>query len=96
MIRINLTSQIYNPVLYILVANLLGAEHSTLLLSRTGLWSVHDKVNLKKIMKGKPKDRTPQGTQQTNKSTQTQQLTHKIENHVFRAPEIQNPEKRAC
>ena len=47
-------------------------------------------------MKGKPNDRTPQGTQQTKKSTQTPQLKHKIENHVFRAPEIQNPEKRAC
>ena len=57
---------------------------------------MHDKVNLKKVMKGKPKDRTPQGTQQTNKSTQTQQLKHKIENHMFRAPEIKNPEKRAC
>jgi len=56
---------------------------------------VHDKVNLKKIMKGKPTDRTPQGTQQTKKNTQTQQQTHKIKNHVFRAPEIKNPEKRA-
>ena len=43
-------------------------------------------------MKGKPKDRTTQGTQQTNKSTQKQQPKNKIENNVFHAPEIPNPE----
>ena len=47
MIRTNPTSQIYCPVLHTLVATLREAENSTLLLSRAGLGSVHDNIDLK-------------------------------------------------
>ena len=57
------------------------------MLSSTGLWSVHDKIDLKKIIEGKPKHQTPQATQQTNNNKQTQQQKHKIPKMGFGAPE---------
>ena len=49
-----------------------GAENSTLLLSRTGLWSVHDKVNLKQ-------------TRDTH--TQIHKHTRQKHTHIHRASE---------
>ena len=55
-----------------------GAENSTLLLSRTGLWSVHDKIDLKQ-------------TRDTH--TQIHKHTRQKHTHIHRASEEETPKK---